>query len=72
MSKRAKHVTSNKDLRRLLAAVEDQGFSVEIRRAGHVKVTAPSGEVFFTGSSPSDRRSILNFRSQLRRAGATL
>lgn len=72
MSKRAKHVTSNKDLRRLLAAVEDQGFSVEIRRAGHVKVTAPSGEVFFAGSSPSDRRSILNFRSQLRRAGATL
>jgi len=70
MAKRSKHITSNKDLRRLLALIEEQGFIVEIRRGGHVKVTAPTGEVFFTGSSPSDRRSILNFRSQLRRVGA--
>lgn len=72
MSHRAKHITTNKDLRRLLAAVEAQGFTVEMRKAGHVKVVAPTGEVFFTGSSPSDRRSILNFRSQLRRAGAVV
>lgn len=70
MSKRAKHITSNKDLRRLLCAIEEQGFTIEIRRAGHLKVTAPTGQVFFTGSSPSDKRAILNFRSQLRKAGA--
>lgn len=48
------------------------GWTVELRKAGHYLATSPSGEQCFMPRSPSDWRSLLNVRAQLRRLGANI
>jgi hypothetical protein len=64
--------SGGKEVKYLLSRVARQGGQVEHRKAGHIKVTHPSGGIVFLPSTPSDRRSMLNTRAQLRRAGFTL
>jgi hypothetical protein len=58
-----------KDLRRLAAEAQRQGWSVEKTGGGHLKWVAPSGARVYTASTPSDPRAFANVRAMLRRAG---
>lgn len=60
----------DKDLRKLIRAAERQGWTVQIGKAGHVKLFAPDGRTLVTmGSTESDRRALTNTVSRMRRAG---
>lgn len=59
----------DKDLRKIVRALEDQGFEVTVTKRGHVIVTR-DGEVITTFSgTASDWRSIRNGLAHARRAG---
>src|SRR5262245_58297602 len=63
---------AEKDLEKLFQEVRKQGGEVtrSTGRAGkHWKITAPDGEVFFTGRTPSDWRSLRNCRAWCQRHG---
>lgn len=58
------------DLDKLLKQLQRAGWRVEKTRGGHWKVWSPDGKAqVVTSSTPSDRRSMANFRAQLKRAG---
>jgi len=60
----------NKDLRKLLDAVEAQGFTVTRTRKGHYLVRNAEGAAVTTiAGTASDHRSIKNSLSPLKRAG---
>ncbi|WP_372412563.1 hypothetical protein [Streptomyces luteireticuli] len=60
----------NKDLKKLIAALEVQGFDVEVgKKNPHPIVRKGGRRVATLSSTPSDRRSWLNDLSALRRAG---
>lgn len=66
-------MSSGKDVRQLVEQLENQGWTVTmLRRRSHYKCQAPGGGTVFLPFSPSDWRSILNCRAQLRRMGAQL
>lgn len=60
----------NKDLRKLLAAIEDAGYVIVISKKGHPMVYTTDGEwvTAFSGTA-SDWRSNLNALRPLRRRG---
>ncbi len=64
-------MTINKNLRDLLNAAMEQGWAVSRTRNGHWRCVPPepNNPIVVTGSTASDRRSLSNFRSQLRRGG---
>lgn len=62
----------NSELKKVLRALERQGWTATLRRGGHWKLTAPDGAPYFTGSSPSDRRGFRNMTADLKRMGANL
>lgn len=47
----------------------EQGWTVEKTGGGHWKFKPPTGPFVIAPSSPSDHRSVLNLRSELRRKG---
>ncbi len=49
-----------------------QGWTIEKTSKSHLRWQAPTGEVVFTASTPSDRRVVMNVRSDLRRRGLVL
>lgn len=57
-----------KDLKRLLRSLKRAGFSWTLRKSGHVCIHTPEGYVF-TGSTPSDSRSMRNLKSRLLKSG---
>jgi len=58
------------DLQSLIRTAQRQGWSVQLRRGGHLAWKSPSGDgVVFSASSPSDWRAMPNLKSSLRRAG---
>lgn len=61
-----------KDLDALVRKLRRDGYSVTTgRRSGHYKVRDKAGRIVaVTGSTPSDPRSLRNFKGQLRRAEA--
>ena len=60
----------NKEVENLLKRVASvPGWTVERKPKGHVRIKGPDRQLIHTGRTPSDRRSILNFRAQLRRDG---
>lgn len=64
----ARKATSSRELRDLLiTTIRTPGVRVRRSRRG-VVVTSPFG-ITSTGLTPSDHRSVLNFRSELRRIG---
>jgi hypothetical protein len=58
-------------MRQLLTKAEKAGCTVELRRAGHWKVTTPNGPVF-CAASPSDSHALKNTKAELRRRGVDI
>jgi hypothetical protein len=50
--------------------IEKEGWQITFTNGGHAKLThrLAEGHPVFSSKTPSDRRSMLNLRSQLRRA----
>lgn len=65
-------LTPNRDLAALIEIAEAQGWVVTKRNNNHLKWLAPSGFVYWSASTPSDGRALLNIKSTLRRAGLEL
>lgn len=61
----------NSDFQTLKEAAIAQGWTVELTGKSHWCFTPPDPRVpkAFTGSTPSDKRSLLNFRRDLRQRG---
>ena len=57
------------DLHRILADARDRGWQIEKTRNGHWRLTGPDRAPLFTGSTPSDWRSIRNFRAGYQAGG---
>lgn len=62
---------TRKDLGDLLDLARQAGWVVKyLKGAGHWQLKSPDGKtIIHTGSTPSDPRSVSNFRAQLRRGG---
>ncbi len=61
------------DLQCLIRQAQQQRWSVEVRRGGHLCWRAPCGGAqVFSASSPSDWRNLANLKSCLRRHGLTI
>jgi len=59
-------------LQEILNKLSDQGWSITLKN-GHYRLLSPKGGMpIFTGSTPGDKRAVLNLRSTLRRNGADL
>jgi len=58
-----------KDLKKLVKALEEQGFECLVARSGHVKVFLDGRYVTTFAGSPSDKRSWLNSIADARRRG---
>lgn len=59
----------DKDLRKIIKALEAQGFDVEINAKGHPMVYRDGALIATFSGSPSDWRSIRNSLAPLKRAG---
>lgn len=70
-TKSSRRRTTNGQLSDLIVFAECHGWTVEKTSGGHLKWIPPErGQRFvITSSSPSDRRSFLNDRSNLRQSG---
>ncbi len=58
-----------RELRRLAQRALARGWRIEVRGSGHLSWIPPRGRIVFTSSTPSDPRTVKNFRAQLKRAG---
>ena len=59
----------DKDLKKIVKALQQQGFEVEITKRGHVMVYADGRLVVTFSGTPSDWRSFKNSLARARRAG---
>ncbi len=60
----------NKDIKKLVMACDEQGFTVTYRSSGHPVVSHPDGRhITDLASTPSERRGWLNALAKLKRAG---
>lgn len=58
-----------KEMREIVAALEEQGFEVRTTRKGHLSVSRDGRIVVVFAGTPSDWRSMRNAISRARRAG---
>ena len=58
-----------RELRALLEYAQQHGWDCRLTSNGHYRLAGPDGALVFTGSTPSDMRSVRNARAQLRRHG---
>jgi len=58
-----------KDMQRLVKAAENAGWMVSRTKKNHLKFKAPTGATVIAASTPSDHRSVMNTRAELRRHG---
>jgi len=59
-----------KDLKRILAEAERQGWRVELQRSRHYKLYAPDGKgLVITGSTPGAPSALRNLIGEMRRCG---
>lgn len=61
---------SKKDIRALVRKLRRQGWTAEIRKSGHWRLTSPGGDAITCAASPSDSHAYANVRSDARRLGA--
>jgi hypothetical protein len=59
----------DKEMRKIIRALEDQGFEITITRRGHVVVTRDGKMIATLAGTASDRRSLRNGLAYLKRAG---
>jgi hypothetical protein len=55
-----------KEVQVLIKEARNQGWAVERTRGDHYKWLSPRGTFFFSASTPSDRRALLNLKRDLR------
>lgn len=61
-------MSRKKDWCQKLVEWQNQGWTVEHRKGGHLKMTHPlSPQVVFCGSTPSDWRAVMNVETRLHR-----
>lgn len=58
---------SNREMRELVKEAAKDGWTVTLRKGGHLKFEHPEAACVFASSTPSDHRSVANTRAQLRR-----
>jgi hypothetical protein len=58
------------DLKALVRLYAEWGWTIEKTNGGHLRFKGPKGELVFSGSTPSDWRSLANLRASLKRATA--
>lgn len=58
-----------KDVRQLCRKAREQGWSVETTQNNHIRLVSPTGEVTYTGGSPSASSAYRNLRASLKRMG---
>lgn len=58
-----------RELRTLAFAATIAGWSITVTGKTHLKWKSPTGAMVVTASTPSDRRTMLNVRGDLRRNG---
>jgi predicted RNA binding protein YcfA (HicA-like mRNA interferase family) len=63
---------NRKELNSIIKAVVAQGWTVEQTKSCHYRFTAPSGNFFFTSSTPSDVRALERIKSDIRKLGLDL
>ena len=61
-------------MRTICKQAKRQGWKVGLTRSGHVRFVPPDRSVpaLVTGSTPGDRRAVLNLRADLRRRGLVI
>lgn len=62
-------IGTDKETKQIIKDATNQGWTVTMTNGNHLKWTAPNGKVVFSALTGSDRRGILNLKSQLRIAG---
>lgn len=70
--KNSLRVISNRELRRIAAVAERQGWVITRTGGGHLKWKSPDGQVVITAATPDDSRGIANSKAFLRKAGLVL
>jgi hypothetical protein len=58
-----------RDMPKLVRRARKAGWSVTKTGKQHWRFRSPNGATIFAPSTPSDRRSVMNVRANLRRAG---
>lgn len=58
-----------RDMQALLQRAKSMGCTITLTGSGHFKVLVPGGGVVFAPQTPSDWRSLMNVRRDLRQAG---
>lgn len=61
--------TTSKDVNDLIKEAERQGWAVTMTKNCHLKWSHRSGALFFSSSTPSDRRVVQNIKRDLRMHG---
>jgi predicted RNA binding protein YcfA (HicA-like mRNA interferase family) len=64
--------TKNKDVNKFLKHIKKLGWLIERLGNSHLRITNSNGESTVISNSCSDKRGILNARSDLRKLGADL
>jgi len=59
----------SKDLTQLIKEVKKAGWEVILNKNCHLKWVSPNGRFFFSASTPSDHRAILNIKRDLKTHG---
>lgn len=59
----------NKDLKKIIKALKEQGFDVEVTKKGHIAVYRDGRFVAMFAGTPSDWRSMKNGLAAVKRAG---
>lgn len=62
-------MASRRDIQELKKQAECQGWVVEPTRKGHYRWVSPNGVFFFSASTPSDHRAVLNIKRDLKNNG---
>jgi hypothetical protein len=62
-------IGTDKETKQIIKEAKSQGWQIVMTNGNHLKWIAPNGKVVFSALTGSDRRGILNLKSQLRIAG---
>lgn len=64
--------TTSKDMNKMLKKLKKLGWTISVTGTTHIRVVSPAGQIAVVSNSCSDRRGLLNARSDLRKIGAPL
>jgi hypothetical protein len=62
-------MANRKETAQLIVIVKRLGWKIEQTKNCHLRWTSPTGQFFFSSSTPSDRRALERIKADLRRCG---